>query len=259
MSIPKLALFISGGASTAARIIDECMNGVLQAKIEPVCVIASRRQIAGVDKMRQRGFCEENGNLYVVRRKDFADGDVGDCSFGEEILSKLRLHEVKIVGQYGWLSKTPKNVIQEFLNRIINQHPGPLDPSRLGFGGEKMYGSRVHAARLLYVKRIGHDFWTEATAHHVTEEYDQGKLIATRVIEIDEDILSFDPCNDDELRAAVEKLQSKVLAYEHDLQVEVLNGFAQRGKFEGFVRDKPLITDMAAYEYAKTRALELFS
>src|SRR5437588_342377 len=68
--------------------------------------------------------------------------------------------------------------------RIINQHPGPLDPGRPDFGGKGMFGRRVHAARLLFVNQTGHDFWTEATSQRVAENFNEGPVLNRKQLNI---------------------------------------------------------------------------
>lgn len=215
----RLALFISGGGSTACAVINACRRNIL--KIKPVLVIASKNDVAGIDKIVQLGFPKRN--IEVVNPKNYNNSD----SFADCLLYECHKKKVDLIGQYGWLPLTPKKLIYEFKNKIVNQHPGPLDQNGIDFGGKGMYGRRVHAA-VLYFRRItNHDYWTEATSHLVTEEFDRGKVIGSTKIPITID-------------DTVESLQQKVLPQEHKLQIKVLKKFTE-AKIKSLKRKNLLI------------------
>src|SRR3989338_4157665 len=136
-TVLRLAMLISGGGTTAAAIIKACRDGLLSG-IEPVLVIASKQNINGIEIVKNLGIPEKD--ILVIAPKQFPTSE----KFGETIIKACRQKNVDIVGQYGWLCKTPVNVIEAFRDRMINQHPGPLDPGRPDFGGPGMYGRRVH-------------------------------------------------------------------------------------------------------------------
>ncbi len=170
----RLALLISGTGSTARKIIKVCHDGTLE-EVDPVLIIASKEMPNLIMDKRPA-----NVALHVV------DRDALFCSsaFGECILKLCKKHRVDIIGQYGWMPKTPPEVIDAYPNRMINQHLGPLDPGHLDFGGKGMFGKRVHAARLHFTRIIGRDYWTEATAQYVAHEFDKGDVIARQRLAI---------------------------------------------------------------------------
>lgn len=215
----KLALFISCGGTTACTIINACRSGILN--INPVLVIASKSGITGIERVKNAGL--DSDSIKVVNPVYFTDHKI----FGEKLLKYCSTFNVDIVGQYGWLPLTPLNLIKQYMGKIINQHPGPLDPGREDFGGKGMYGRRVHAAVLYFRRVTNHDFWTEATTHFVTEEFDKGEVIKRQKI----NILSDD---------TVESLQKRVLSVEHEVQIEALRDFAM-GKVKTQKRKLPLI------------------
>jgi len=69
----------------------------------------------------------------------------------------------------GYLRRVPSEVVHAFRGRIINLHPALLP----AFGGQGMYGHRVHAAVLESGVRV-----SGATVHFVDEAYDRGAIIA---------------------------------------------------------------------------------
>ena len=216
----RLALLISGGGTTAEAIIRACSMGKLTG-ITPVLVIASREGIAGIERVIKAGM--EEKNVIILNPKNFESS----LAFGDAIVRACLERDVNIIGQYGWLCKTPANVIVEFEGRMINQHPGPLDPGFQDFGGTGMYGKRVHAARLCFVKKTNKDFWTEATSQKVAIEYDGGAILNKKQVPI---------LPDD----TPETLANRILPVEHEVQIETLENFA-RGESKEIVREERLV------------------
>ena len=202
----RLALLISGGGTTASAIISACLNGRL--KIDPVLVIASSSGIAGINRVQEAGI--NANNIVIINPKACKDKD----EFADKLILECKKKKVDLIGQYGWLPLTPAKFIKVYEGKIINQHPGPLDPPRVDFGGKGMYGRRVHCAVLYFRRVTNHDFWTEAVTHFVTPEFDKGRIIKKRRIEI----LPGD---------TVEDLQKKVLPIEHEVQIEALDDFVK--------------------------------
>jgi phosphoribosylglycinamide formyltransferase-1 len=216
----RVAFLISGAGSTMEAVV-RATKGSRLSGVTPAIVIASHAGISGIERAKNLGIPESN--IAVLSRKDFETPE----AYGEAIIEKCRFHSVDFIGQYGWLMLTPKNVIEAYQGRIINQHPGPLDAGRPDFGGKGMFGIRVHAARLGFVKETNHDFWSEATAHRVTEHFDEGAVVkATRVPILEGD--------------TPEILQMRMLPVEHDVQIETIKDFRDNTVQE-IARREPLI------------------
>jgi phosphoribosylglycinamide formyltransferase-1 len=216
----KLALLISGSGTTMEAIIKACRNDTL-SNVEPVLVISSSKNALGLTKARTLRIKEED--ILIIDPKDFKTKE----KFGEKIINECKKRRVNLIGQYGWMIKTPDNVVKEFEGKIINQHPGPLDTGRPDFGGVGMFGLRVHQARLEFVKRVNRNFWTEATSHRVTKNFDEGVVLIRRKVPI----LPYD---------TAETLQMRVLPVEHEVQIETLQEFAN-GKISEYHRENHLI------------------
>ena len=216
----KIALLISGGGTTMEAIIKATQNGILK-NVYPSLVIASKENIGGITKAINLGISEED--ILIINPKNFKTQQ----EFGEEIIKECKKRNVDFIGQYGWLAKTPENVCKAYKGMIVNQHPGPLDNGSPDFGGAGMYGMRVHQARLSFVQRTNHDFWTEATTHYVTVNFDEGKIIKRKQVPI--------LPND-----TAETLQARVLLVEHEVQIEALRDFSE-GKVKEFIRETPLV------------------
>lgn len=236
----RIAMLVSGGGTTMQAIIQACHNGILK-KVDPVLVIASRSDAGAIHKALAEGL--STINIVVINPKHYYN-----ClkKFSERILEECHKHHVDFIGQYGWMVKTPPNIIAKYRNMMVNQHPGPLDSGRPDFGGQGMYGLRVHAARLYFVQMVNRDYWTEATAQRVASEYDKGAvLLAERV-----PILKND---------TPETLQQRVLPVEHQVQIRTLKAFSE-GNIPLFVREQPLIFpgEEKILEEAKKLAIEKY-
>lgn len=225
----RIAMLISGGGTTMREILRAVKSGFL-SRVEPVLVIASKHEAGGIEKAIAEGMPPDD--VLVIRPNAYPSPE----AFGETIIAQAKKRGVDLIGQYGWLPKTPANVIAAFPNMMVNQHPGPLDPGRPDFGGEGMYGRRVHCARLYFVRRTfrsetdyyAHHF-TEAVCQRVAPEFDKGALLNWTTIPIEPD-------------DTVDTLQSRVLPLEHMIQIETLKAFSE-GSVQERTRPEPLVRE----------------
>jgi phosphoribosylglycinamide formyltransferase-1 len=235
----RLALFISGKGTTAMAIMAACKAKTLQAT--PAFLVMSSRE--GIDCGH---YALNNGmspkDLLVCDRKQFPSEE----AFGKTLLAGCLQRGIDVIGQYGWIPKTPRNLVDAYQGRMVNQHPGPLDPGRPDFGGKGMYGMRVHCARLLFVRTTQRDFWTEATAQLVAPEYDAGGIIGIRRIDIKDD-------------DTPESLRARVLPEEHKLHISMIHAFRE-GTATERPRHTPVILpgDETILQNAKTTAKLLY-
>jgi phosphoribosylglycinamide formyltransferase-1 len=204
----NLALLISGGGSTAEAVIKSCRGGgKLDGLAEVACVISSNRNAGGLDKAAKAGITPEC--LRVVDPTQYGTPE----NFGRALIETLEEFHVNAVGQHGWMVITPSNVIKRFEGKMINQHPGPLDPGHPGFGGIKpgMYGARVSCARLWFLqesKLPAEHWWTEATTQLVHEKVDEGLLVHTAKVPV---YL---------VNETVAQIQERLLPVEHEVCIE---------------------------------------
>jgi formyltetrahydrofolate-dependent phosphoribosylglycinamide formyltransferase len=154
----RLACLISGGGRTMLNLADRIDDGSLNASIK--LVIASRANIPGIEKARERGF-----DTHVVRRRDF-DSDHAMHDHISRLLREKKIDLVCLCGYLRWLRVDP-----EFVGRVINIHPAMLPD----FGGEGMHGERVHEA----VLKSGRTS-TGCSVHLVDDRYDHGEIILQR-------------------------------------------------------------------------------
>ncbi|MFM8377051.1 MAG: formyltransferase family protein [Phenylobacterium sp.] len=110
----------------------------------------------------------------------------------------------------GYLRRIGPAVLARFPERILNIHPGPLP----AFGGEGMYGRRVHEA----VIAAGAP-QSEVTIHLVDGEYDHGRVLGRWPVRV-------------EPGDTPETLERRVTALEPEVMTRTLVALAE-GRLEG--------------------------
>lgn len=151
----KIAVLISGSGRTLKNFIDLVAEDSLPVEI--ALVISSNPEAGGLEHATEAGIPTS-----VVERKNYDSHD----AFGAAIFSRCRTAEIELVAMAGFLKFAP--VPDDFAGRVVNIHPSLL-PS---FGGQGMYGDRVHQAVLDYGAKV-----TGVTVHFVDNQYDQGPVI----------------------------------------------------------------------------------
>ncbi|MEO0532133.1 MAG: formyltransferase family protein, partial [Planctomycetota bacterium] len=125
----KIAVLISGGGRTLKNFLE--LTAADQLPVEIALVIASSAKAGGLRHAEEAGVPTS-----VVKRSDYASDEL----FGAGVFSRCRTAGVELVVMAGWLKLTP--VPDDFTGRVVNIHPSMLP----AFGGQGMYGDRVHAA-----------------------------------------------------------------------------------------------------------------
>jgi phosphoribosylglycinamide formyltransferase/phosphoribosylglycinamide formyltransferase-1 len=150
----RLAVLASGRGSNLHAIIQHFDN-LARERIAKVVLVASNR-------------ADSPALLRAATASiDTAHFDPSDD--GAELLELLHKFRIDLVVLAGYLKRIPPNVIREYAGRIMNIHPALLP----AFGGEGMYGARVHEA----VIASGAEE-TGVTVHLVDNEYDRGPIVA---------------------------------------------------------------------------------
>ncbi len=158
----RLAVLASGRGSNLQAIIDHFDN-LSRERIAKVVLVASNR-------------ADSPALIRAATASiDIASFDAGDD--GSELLELLRKFRIDLVVLAGYLKRIPTTVIHEYAGRIINIHPALLP----AFGGEGMYGARVHEAVISSgAKESG------VTVHLVDDEYDRGPIVAQWRVPVEE-------------------------------------------------------------------------
>lgn len=192
----RLAVFVSGRGSNLKAILD---HPELTNLIKIVAVFSDKAECGAF----------EIAKSYSVETRVVGKGE-GKIN-QNDLLKVLIDYNLNLIVLAGYLKLIPIDVVKHFENKIINIHPALL-PS---FGGKGMYGMNVHKAVFESSVKV-----SGATVHFVNAEYDKGKIIAQRCVDISD--VKFP-----------EEIADRVLKIEHQLLPEVIKAFAEnRVNFE---------------------------
>lgn len=101
----------------------------------------------------------------------------------EELLKILLSYKPSLILLAGFLKKIGPKVLQVFSESILNSHPALLPE----FGGQGMYGLKVHSAVLKAKKKQ-----TGVSIHFVNSKYDEGAILAQKSIPIEGEVTAKD-------------------------------------------------------------------
>jgi phosphoribosylglycinamide formyltransferase-1 len=189
----RLGFLASGNGSSAAAILAAIDRGELAA--EAALMVSNRRDAAALQWASARGLAGRH--IATMPEADAADA---------ALAAALQAAQVDLVVLSGYLRRLGPRTLAAFAGRILNIHPGPLPQ----FGGEGMYGRRVHQAVL--------DAGMTETAiviHLVDGDYDRGPELARRAVPI-------------EAGDTAESLEERVKALEPEFFVQTLHRIVSR-------------------------------
>jgi len=185
----RIAVAISGRGSNLEALL-RALDATAPAQI---ALVLSDREAAGLALARERKIPAEMLCIATDARA---------------WLSLLERYRIDLVVLAGYLKLVPREVIAAYRGRILNIHPALLP----AFGGQGMYGRRVHEAVLASgVHETG------ATVHLVDEAYDHGATLAQARVPV----LPGD---------TPELLAQRVLEVEHRLLPAVVLAAARAGR-----------------------------
>jgi phosphoribosylglycinamide formyltransferase 1 len=186
-----LAFLASNNGSSLRAIVAAIRTGELAAC--PRLVVSNRKTAPALDFARAEGI--EARFIPTV-----PDADVADARLAETLTAS----GAELVVLSGYLRKLGRRTLEAFQGRILNIHPALLPD----FGGQGMYGRRVHEA----VLAAGVPF-TGATVHLVDEAYDHGPIVAQERVPVRAD-------------DTADSIEARVMAAEPKLFVETLRRIA---------------------------------
>ena len=189
----RLGLLASHGGSNLGAILAACQADQIAA--QPVVVIGNNSDAFALERARRAGVPTSH-----LSSRTHPDPAALDAALAETLAS----YGVDLVVLAGYMKRLGPRVLDRWRGRIINVHPSLLPK----FGGQGMYGARVHEAVLAAGEAV-----SGVTIHLVTEEYDQGPAIAQRQVPV----LPGD---------TAESLAKRVLREEHALYVETIGRIA---------------------------------
>lgn len=154
----RVAVFASGGGSNFQTLIDRFSRDGSSARL--VGLVASRETAGAIER------AERAGIPVAVLPAEARDDPGREGAF---LLETLEGWSAGCVVLAGYLRRVPEQVVRAYWGRMLNVHPALLP----AFGGQGMYGSRVHRAVVESGVRV-----TGVTVHFVDEAYDRGPIIA---------------------------------------------------------------------------------
>lgn len=160
-----LAVLISGSGSTMQNLAERISAGQLNATIS--IVISSKENAGGVNLAQELGL-----PVFVVPRKAYETAE----AFSDHVFGMIRDAQADLVCLAGFLSLLA--IPEDFILRVINVHPALLP----AFGGEGMYGKRVHQAVIDAGCKI-----TGCTVHFCDQSYDTGPILHQRACAVHDD------------------------------------------------------------------------
>lgn len=192
----RLGVLVSGqGRGTNFNaILGAIGRDELHAKV--ALLIASRESHGAVAFAR-----EANIRTLILPPDEFESDQLRDARISDEFYAA----GVSIVVLAGYLRRVSSVLLEAFPGRILNVHPSLL-PS---FGGQGMFGARVHKAVLEHGCRV-----SGCTVHLLDDRYDSGPIVAQSCV----------PVEDDD---TPESLAARVQNAEHRLYPQCIEWLAQ--------------------------------
>jgi phosphoribosylglycinamide formyltransferase-1 len=190
----RLSLLGSGAGSTVGAVLDAVADGRIAAD---AALVVSNNSGAGVlDVAAAHGV--PTAHLSSVTHPDPAALDAA-------VLAVLDAAGPDLVVLAGYMKKLGPLTLAAYDGRVVNVHPALLP----AYGGQGMYGDRVHAAVLADGAAV-----SGATVHLVTAGYDEGPVLAQVEVPVEPD-------------DSVETLRARVQAAEKRLLVEWLSEWSR--------------------------------
>jgi phosphoribosylglycinamide formyltransferase-1 len=187
----QIAVLASHAGTVLQAIIDASESGRLAAR---VCLIVSNNSQSGAHQRAER----HRIPFVHLSSQTHPDPEQLDRALCEA----LSAAGAELVFLAGYMKKLGSHTLSRFQGRILNTHPSLLPR----FGGQGMYGARVHQAVIAAGDRV-----SGVTVHGVDAEYDTGPIVAQSEVPV----LEGD---------TAESLAARVQARERELVVETLAG-----------------------------------
>ena len=194
----NLAVLISGGGSNLQAIIDACKDSDFPATVR--VVISNTPGAYGLTRAENAGI-----PAITIDHKNYRTRQ----DFEEALTDVLSGHDIDLICLAGFMRILTPAFIAKWPRKIINTHPSLLPK----FGGEGMYGMRVHQAVL-----DSGEQYSGSTIHYVIPEVDKGEIIIQKQVDIHRD-------------DTAETLAKRVLASEHLAYPEAIKQIALKSGF----------------------------
>lgn len=183
----KLAVLISGNGSNLQALIDAIAAKQLDANIHTV--ISDNPDAFGLQRAQE-------ANIPAIHISP-----TDKKTFETALLTTLQKYSPDLIVLAGFMRILSVKIIQTYPNKIINIHPSLLPK----YPGLNTYERVLAAGDLVH----------GTTVHFVTEQVDQGKIIAQQSVPI-------------LLNESVTTLKQKIQAIEHRLYPKVIQSIAKK-------------------------------
>lgn len=190
----NLGFLASHGGSNMQAILDACARGDVPAT--PVLLVCNNPGATALRRAATAGLPAR-----VINAATHPEPGARDAA----MLDALRAAEVDLVILAGYMKMIGPKTLAAYANRILNIHPALLPK----FGGQGMYGARVHEAVL-----AAGETESGVTVHLVNEAYDEGPILQQARVPI---------LPDD----TPDTLQARVLEQEHRLYADTIAKIAR--------------------------------
>lgn len=188
-----VAVMASGGGTDFQSIIDA--NEAGQIDVNMKLLITNNPDAYCIERAKKHDI-----DHYVIDHKGKSREE-----HEQEITEVLEEYDPDLIVLAGYMRILTDDFVDRYHGKMINIHPALLPL----FGGEGMYGEKVHEAVLESgMKRTG------CSVHFVTSEVDGGPIIDQRCVPVK---------NDDDVHSLAERVKEK----EHELLPSVVGAFAQ--------------------------------
>ena len=168
----NLAFLASYNGSSAHAITDACLANDIIAS--PVLLITNNAKASALEWATNKGL-----KTAVINSTKYENPDDLDHAIAE----KLQEHQINMVCCSGYMKLIGDRTIDAVQGKILNIHPALLPK----YGGQGMYGRHVHQA----VKDNG-ESETGCTIHLVNNEYDEGKILAQKIVPVSKEDSALD-------------------------------------------------------------------
>lgn len=180
----NLAIFASYNGSNVDPINKACKEGTLDLEVSLIVTNNSNANVLNKAK-------ELNIPAFVVNDKLYED-------VNSKLVELLDEHSCEYIFLAGYMKKIAPILTRKY--KMINSHPALLPK----FGGKGMYGRYVHKAVVAAKEKQ-----SGVTIHEVNENYDEGKIILQKSIDLS-------------LDETAESLETKIKNLEKTAIVEAL-------------------------------------
>ena len=189
----KIGVMASGGGSNFKAIIDRIGEGDLEAQCK--FLITNNGTCGAVSHAEEYGI-----PVYHISGKTHPD----PVAYEAAMMDVLNKYDVDLLILAGYMKALPVCMIKRMPDRIMNIHPSLLPK----YGGKGFWGIHVHEAVI-----AAHEKESGPTVHLVSEEIDQGRILA----QVKVPVLEGD---------TPEVLAARVLEQEHALYWKTIRDYA---------------------------------